>query len=161
MLAKHSRGIVYASCHLDLPNFSCHLPFAAGAGAALPASAISSTVSWTVAMAATPGSGIWLDSCCASATERRTRAFEVFFCRSEYVLSAVFNRPAVGDDSRVRLVRLISSHPWLVSFTPLPLLSTYVGGLSDSRRVTSSGGNSMSLYPTPLGAWLRLMPLLS
>ena len=52
------RGIVQASYYLDLPNFSCHLPFAAGAGAALSASATSSTVSWTVAMAASPDTGI-------------------------------------------------------------------------------------------------------
>lgn len=104
----------YAS-HLAFPKRSCHLPLAATVGAeAFSASGTSSMVSCTVAMVL---------SVRVSVAWRIMRALEVFFWRSDQVLSSgVRRRPAVGVDSR-----------------------RSVGGLSDSRRASSSGGSSRNL----------------
>lgn len=64
--------------YLVLPNFSCHFPLAAAAGAlASSVSGTSSTVSWTVAMAFRPGDS---DDC---DVDKMMRALDVFFWRKE------------------------------------------------------------------------------
>ena len=109
--------------YLLLLNFSCHFPLAADAGAAAPSvSPTSSIVSWTVATelsAAAGGDGCdakgssssWASRCPSvpadaavpSPGASRISALDVFFCRSEYVLSWVLRSAAVGEDVSVRL----------------------------------------------------------
>lgn len=111
--------------HLVLPNFSCHLPLAAMVGAAALSA---SGISSIMSWTVATAFRLWSSAVC-----RIINALDVFFCRSDQVLlSGVRMRPAVGVDSR-----------------------RSEGGLSDSRRASSSGGSSRSLYAVVVGTWVR------
>jgi len=97
--AQHDNSPTY----LSLPNFSCHFPLTAAAGAVLRSSAISSMVSCKVAMAPSPGSGIGASGDAVVMGKRRMSALDVFFCRKEYVFPGVFRTAERSEDERVRL----------------------------------------------------------
>jgi hypothetical protein len=74
----------------------------------LGSSAVSSMVSCSTAMVLRPGSGICAMEDEVIAGVRRMSALEVFFCRSEYVLSDVFKTAERSDEERVRLRRRVA-----------------------------------------------------
>jgi hypothetical protein len=79
--------------------------------------------------------------------DSKIKALEVFFCRREYVLSAVFKRAAVGDDSNVKLPRSVSrcGYQGGEDGAAKYRILAYTGGVSPSNKATSSGGSSRSL----------------